>query len=258
MSYHKKRKEVKMTNLVPKPNIITSLKQGTNYKPKLLILRGAPGCGKSTIAKIMFPTWKSVSVDDFFTKPDDSYQFNIKFLQTARSNCLDKTRIYLQEGHNVVVHNTFKTLEELVHYASLKELADIRIYHVISQFRFRHNIPEGLIDKHIREYEPCKVEKEVKLDLENKKLIFCENNNYDLPILRLSPTQISDIESDTVKVDVSATGSYIFHNSSQFKFNYDDYYTIEYYQKPKGINIITAVHNFKNNIQKTENFLVSC
>jgi hypothetical protein len=252
-----KQRNQPLVNLVPKPAIVNNLtKRVEGPLPKLLILRGAPGSGKTTIANTMFPTWKSVCADDYFTKPDGSYHFNPKFLDHAHSNCFDRVKIFLLEGHNVVVHNTFRTLDELNKYKCLKEIADIRIYRVISQFASLH-APSSVVIRHNTEYEPCNVEKQVKLDLEKKKMIFCSNEeDYKSLVVEDKKVKFTNLTNyDRVYLNNGTTvmmgrrDQSTYHELRQTKiFNHTKVYDIRYYQKPGGINMYVGYTTYEEDV----------
>lgn len=53
---------------------------------QVIILRGIPGCGKSTYAKKHFPQAKIVSADDFFMQTGE-YHFDGEKLSQAHQSC---------------------------------------------------------------------------------------------------------------------------------------------------------------------------
>jgi predicted kinase len=242
-----------LTNLVPKPALVINQQSQqiqsnqsitqNKQKPKLLILRGAPGSGKTTLAKTLFSNWKIVSTNDYFTKPDGSFHFEPNNLQTAHNNCLDKTKIFLKEGHNVVVDNTFRTLAELSRYSELQQIADVRIYRVISQFNSIHNVPDDIMTRNLKEYEKCPIEKEVKLDLINKKLIFCEKDGYESPLLKIQNWPINNIGNNSINIKnkIIQVSCDKFEIGINRKFNYETKVNVSYYQKPGGINVLSSI-----------------
>lgn len=144
-------------------------------QPRLLILRGTPGSGKSTIAE-HFETagFFPISVDDFFTGVDGVYRFDPNKLKDAHAYCLNRIVNLLQYGKDVVVHNTFRTLDELHPYLILKIKGTyaIQIYRVISQYTSNKKIPDYVMKRHVEGYQPHPRERNVTYDLESKKLTF--------------------------------------------------------------------------------------
>lgn len=145
-------------------------------KPKLLLIRGAPGSGKTTIANTLYPEWVSCCANDLFVDDDGNFKIDFSLLNEAHKQCYLKCKTNLSEGKNVVVHNTFKKLQELNQYLRLSYLADIKIYRVVSQFDSIHHIPEKIVTKYLIEYESHTDDILVKLNTRNNKLVFYEND----------------------------------------------------------------------------------
>jgi predicted kinase len=73
---------------------------------RVVILRGIPGCGKSTYAKSLSGA-TIVSTDDFFTNPDGHYERIDAKLNEAHTDCLRRFLAALTRGdETVVVDNT--------------------------------------------------------------------------------------------------------------------------------------------------------
>lgn len=187
----RKHPAVSLSSFVPKPpGISPPTPIICGVKPKLLILRGAPGSGKTTLAEKMFPTWEHICADDYFTQRDGTYIFDASLLQTSHDVCFKRTGNALRQGKNVVVHNTFRTLSELNRYHEFSKISDARIFRVVSQFKSKHQIPDSIMYRHLHQYEPSPVEKQVRLDIDNPvcpKIIFCEGENKP-PVLKDSST----------------------------------------------------------------------
>jgi predicted kinase len=80
----------------------------------LILLRGLPGSGKTTIANVLSEEGKYPvhSIDSYFTNPEtEAYQFEYDKNHLAYKNCEEQTRASLSSGYpKVFVDNTF-TLE---------------------------------------------------------------------------------------------------------------------------------------------------
>jgi len=149
----------------------------------LLLLRGAPGVGKSTIANALL-CWKNntkvscFAADDYFYNQYGDYLFVPEMLPRAHSLCFDNTEDALQKGKSlVIVHNTFCKEDDMKQYYHLAEKYNVlcssvivegRRYHVkrhpnkvseVGEFMNRdkcdiesiHNVPEVTVNRMIKE-----------------------------------------------------------------------------------------------------------
>lgn len=92
------------------------------YKGKLLLLRGLPGAGKSTLAQILAqPATPVFSVDDYFTDVvTGAYLFRYEDNHLAYKSCEQKTEAaIIRQEPLVIVHNTFVYDWELAPYLAL-------------------------------------------------------------------------------------------------------------------------------------------
>ena len=87
-------------------------------KPRLVLIRGVPGSGKSTRAR-NFKGYVHFEADMYFTK-DGVYSFDPDLLPAAHQWCIQKTRETLEQGSKVVVSNVFANAWEIKPYVELK------------------------------------------------------------------------------------------------------------------------------------------
>jgi len=95
-----------------------NLKEKTKMKPgKLIIVRGLPGTGKSTIASRLAVDLGFVHIEtDKLFVADGKYIFDPTRIQKYHDNCIDTCRTLLKTGWNVIVSNTFTEAWEMEKY----------------------------------------------------------------------------------------------------------------------------------------------
>ena len=86
--------------------------------PKLTLIRGLPGSGKSTMAKKMWP-FVHLEADMFFTDERGNYRFDASKIADAHGWCQHECREYLEMGADVVVSNTFTRKWEMQPYIDM-------------------------------------------------------------------------------------------------------------------------------------------
>lgn len=113
--------------------------------PKLVIVRGLPGSGKSTFAKKEYPNYNHFEADQYFTDIHGQYNYNKNEIDKAHTNCFDKVMDSLTiEGISVVVSNTFTRLEFIKRYLKYINAfgIDAEIHEMLGNYGSIHNVPE--------------------------------------------------------------------------------------------------------------------
>jgi len=138
--------------------------------PKLVLVRGSSGAGKSTFAKTNFPQYDHFEADQYFERIVNEVNqlhntpityrdvFNKRDLPLAHKECQDNTLNSLKNGRNVVVSNTFTKLWEISHYiefAKLVQNVEITIYELKTQFTNSHDVPLETVNFMKNNFEPC-------------------------------------------------------------------------------------------------------
>ena len=89
----------------------------------LIILRGLPGAGKSTLAKLLSEDnkWPVFSIDDYFVDPiTNNYQFQFDKNHLAYKNCEAQTEIAMENMvKKIFVDNVFSLEWEIGTYFKL-------------------------------------------------------------------------------------------------------------------------------------------
>ena len=102
----------------------------------LIILRGLPGCGKTTLAEKI---GKAVcSADDYFVDRKGNYNWNQKFIKKAHQWCQKKCERFMQKNvKTIIISNTNTTDNELNPYYKMAEKYGYSVFSVIVENR--HN-----------------------------------------------------------------------------------------------------------------------
>ena len=113
---------------------------------KLILVRGLPGSGKSTIAREFDGI--HLEADQYFMI-DGEYKFDVNKLRQAHEWCQDQTCLWLSKGFTVVVSNTFTTIKELRPYFDIAKDLGIVPNVIVAQGNFKneHNVPEETLAK---------------------------------------------------------------------------------------------------------------
>jgi ABC-type phosphate/phosphonate transport system ATPase subunit len=82
---------------------------------ELVLIRGLPGSGKSTMAKDLATQGYLHFEADMFFEVDGHYRYDASRIRDAHSWCQQMTRQALAKGLKVVVSNTFTQLREMSH-----------------------------------------------------------------------------------------------------------------------------------------------
>lgn len=120
----------------------------------LILLRGLPGSGKTTLAKLLSEnnTYPVFSVDDFFTNElTGEYIFNFQNNHLAYKQCQDLTNDAMQQGiPKVLVHNTFTMDWELEPYFKLAKTFNYKIFVVTVENYHEHKNVHEVSDEQLK------------------------------------------------------------------------------------------------------------
>lgn len=124
--------------------------------PKLTLIRGIPGSGKTTLAKQIVADTNALhyEADMYFTDELGNYNFDREKLRDAHNWCHLLTYEGLYSGKDVVVSNTFIKLWEVERYTKeFTRLADIEIIVATGKFRNTHKVDQETIDRMLVNFE---------------------------------------------------------------------------------------------------------
>ena len=101
---------------------------------ELILFRGLPGAGKSTLANALCDV--CLSADDFFTDSEGAYHYDKAQIKSAHEDCLSRTAAAMKGGaERIGVANTFTEAWEMAPYYKAADSAGYRIHAVIVEHR---------------------------------------------------------------------------------------------------------------------------
>jgi predicted kinase len=116
----------------------------------LVLLRGLPGSGKSTAAKL-FNKAPHFEADMYFMDADGNYQFDVAKIKDAHNWCRHSTMYAMKKGNPIVlVSNTFTQEWEMEAYYLLAEELGYMVVSMIVENRHGgknvHGVPEDKLE----------------------------------------------------------------------------------------------------------------
>ena len=125
------------------------------YIGDLILLRGLPGSGKSTLGQIILKCLSTdhphvLSADDYFYDQNGKYHFDASKLKEAHNDCQEKCAKRMKlEFVKIVVANTFTEEWEMERYFEMADRYGYRVHSVIVENRHEgkniHSVPKDKI-----------------------------------------------------------------------------------------------------------------
>ena len=117
---------------------------------KLVIIRGIPGSGKTTLAKESYYDFVLCEADQYF-ETENGYEYDRNKIKDAHAFCLDKVKQNLEKGKDVVVANTFVKLWEIEPYLKLGN--PTKVGETIGEYESIHNVPKDVVERMKKQFE---------------------------------------------------------------------------------------------------------
>jgi predicted kinase len=124
-----------------------------NFMKELMLIRGCPGSGKSTFAKLLVgdKDYCHKEADMYFIDGEGNYNFKPSQLKDAHQWCQEEIEFVMRLEHSpVVVSNTFTQEWEMKPYFDLAEKYGYKVYSLIVENRHggvnEHGVPEDKLE----------------------------------------------------------------------------------------------------------------
>ena len=152
----------------------TELGPKAGSTPEIVLIRGLPGSGKTTMGVAMGESHVLCEADLFYMVGTE-YRYDASRIQKAHDWCLAQAKQALAAGKNVVVANTFCRLHEMTPYYNLG--APVRVLEATGCWPSIHGVPQDKIEKMRQRWETFPSTQKPKFGRNGKSLHRTMNAN---------------------------------------------------------------------------------
>ena len=124
---------------------------------QLVLIRGLPGSGKSTMAKALARAgFEHYEADTYHLNDEGDYCFDRANAKAAHEWCQKETRKALENGKQVVVSNTFTQLWEMAPYFEMAKAIGIEpnVFEAKGNWQNVHEVPPEVMNQMRVRWEP--------------------------------------------------------------------------------------------------------
>jgi predicted kinase len=128
-----------------------------NYVGDLILLRGIPGSGKTTLGELILQSPSNetpdvISADDYFIDELGNYKYDVNKIKEAHNDCQVRCANKMKlEAAKIIVANTFTQEWEMEKYYEMAERYHYRVHSVIVENRHGGKNIHGVKESKLKE-----------------------------------------------------------------------------------------------------------
>ena len=138
--------------LTPTPTRTPQTSDRNAASGELVLIRGLPGSGKSTMAREYAGRGYAHFEADMFFEHDGEYRYDASRIRDAHSWCQRMTRDALASGRNAVVSNTFTQMREMAPYRTMS--GNVKVIEATGRWQNTHGVPQEMLERMAQRWEP--------------------------------------------------------------------------------------------------------